>query len=186
MNLRASLQSLMNSAGLAMLMSLVPRTAIALRFLSPMTAPQPRRLQLERPCSMEAKKTRFSPARPMEATAAVGSSSSWRMTSADSSVPKPARCVGVAELDLVVVDPQVDQLGRLAADDHLVVAGVLQLRARRSRPSSRRRTAASAERWWRRWCDCSPEPACPPGGRCRRSAGCRERRARSRGEPGPT
>ncbi len=35
---------------------------------------------------------------------------------------------GVADLDLVVVDPQIDQLGRLAANDHLVVAGVFQLR----------------------------------------------------------
>ena len=35
---------------------------------------------------------------------------------------------GVADLDLVVVDPEVDQLRGLAAHDHLVVAGVLQLR----------------------------------------------------------
>ena len=35
----------------------------------------------------------------------------------------------VPQLDLVVVDPQVDRLGGLAAEDHLVVAGVLQLGA---------------------------------------------------------
>ena len=43
-----------NSAGRATLMSLVPRTAIALRPLSPMTAPRPPRLALDLPCSMEA------------------------------------------------------------------------------------------------------------------------------------
>ena len=77
---------------------------------------------------MEAKKTLFSPARPMEATAAPGSSSSWRMSSAVSSVPSPLEVGGVADLDLVVVDPQIDQVRGLAADDHLVVAGVLELR----------------------------------------------------------
>ncbi|VTR65637.1 hypothetical protein DESC_370006 [Desulfosarcina cetonica] len=35
---------------------------------------------------------------------------------------------GIADLHLVVVDPDVDQLGRLAADDHLVVSGVFQFR----------------------------------------------------------
>ena len=51
----ASLQCWMNSAGRATRMSLEPRTAMAFSFLSPMTAPTPRRLALERPCSMEAK-----------------------------------------------------------------------------------------------------------------------------------
>ncbi len=83
----------MNSAGRATLISFDPRTAIAFRFLSPITAPTPRRLALDRPCSMEAKKTRFSPARPMEATAAFGSFSSWRISSAVSSVPRPRKCV---------------------------------------------------------------------------------------------
>jgi len=43
-----------SSAGLATLTSLVPRTAIAFNPLSPITAPMPPRLALERPCSMEA------------------------------------------------------------------------------------------------------------------------------------
>ena len=80
-----------NSAGRAMLTSLVPRTAIALRRLSPMTAPIPPRLALDLPCSIDAKNTRFSPARPMEATWALGSSSSWRIASAVSSEPFPLR-----------------------------------------------------------------------------------------------
>ena len=44
--------------------------------------------------------------------------------------PLPAQMRGVAQLDLVVVDPEVDQLGRLAAEDDLVVAGMLQLGAK--------------------------------------------------------
>ena len=35
---------------------------------------------------------------------------------------------GVADLDLVVLDPDVDQVGRFAAQDYLVIAGVLQFR----------------------------------------------------------
>ncbi len=34
----------------------------------------------------------------------------------------------IANFNLVVVDPEVDQVGRLAAQDHLVVAGILQFR----------------------------------------------------------
>ncbi len=55
MNVSTSLQSSMNSAGRATWTSLEPRTATALRLLSPITAPIPPRLALERPCSMEAK-----------------------------------------------------------------------------------------------------------------------------------
>ena len=43
--------------------------------------------------------------------------------------PLPPEVGGVAYLHLVVVDPQVDEIGRLAAHDYLVVAGVLQLGA---------------------------------------------------------
>ena len=89
----ASLQCSMNSPGRAMWMSFDPRTAMALRFLSPMTAPTPSRLALARPCSMEAKKTLCSPARPMDDTCTFGSPSSWRMSSAVSSVPKPLKWV---------------------------------------------------------------------------------------------
>jgi hypothetical protein len=49
-----------------------PRTAIAFTPLPPITAPPPRRLALDLPCSMEAVKTRFSSSRPMAATWAFG------------------------------------------------------------------------------------------------------------------
>ncbi len=88
---RTSLHSSMNSLGRATLTSLVPRTTTALSPLSPMTAPMPWRLALERPCSMEAKKTRFSPARPMAATWTRGSFNSLAMSSAVSTAPLPCR-----------------------------------------------------------------------------------------------
>ena len=48
------MHSSMYLAGSATLMSLLPRTATALRPLSPITAPMPPRLALERPCSIDA------------------------------------------------------------------------------------------------------------------------------------
>ena len=125
----ASLQCCMNSAGRAMLMSFDPRTAIALRFLSPMMAPTPRRLALERPCSMEAKKTLCSPARPMEETCDVRVLQLLADQLRGLERAQAPEVRGVADLHLVVVDPQIDQLRGLAANDHLVVAGVLQLRS---------------------------------------------------------
>ena len=72
----------------------VPRMATALRFLEPMTAPTP-----DRPAArclsfmMQANRTRFSPAGPMQATRALGTPSSARMPSsvADTVLPQKAR-----------------------------------------------------------------------------------------------
>jgi hypothetical protein len=81
--------SSMNSAPRARQTSFEPLTTSALTRLSPMTAPPPSRLALERPCSMEAVKTRFSPARPIDATWAKGWLSSSRISVAVSSDPFP-------------------------------------------------------------------------------------------------
>ena len=35
---------------------------------------------------------------------------------------------GIPYFDLVIVDPQIDQIGGLAAQDHLVITGMLQFR----------------------------------------------------------
>ena len=91
MYLRTSLQSSRNSPGLARLISLVPRTAIAFTPFEPMTAPMPSRLALDLPCSIDAVNTLFSPARPIAATWAIGSFSSLRINSCVSTAPLPAR-----------------------------------------------------------------------------------------------
>ena len=124
----ASLQCWMNSTGRAMLMSFVPRTAMALRFLSPMTAPTPRRLALERPCSMEAKKTLCSPARPMEEICTLRIAQLLADELGGLQGSQAPETGGVPDLHRVVVDVEIDQVRRFAANDHLVIAGVLQLR----------------------------------------------------------
>ena len=35
---------------------------------------------------------------------------------------------GIAYFDLVIVDPQIDQIGGFAAQDHFVITGILQFR----------------------------------------------------------
>ncbi len=123
-----SLQSSMNSAGRAMLMSLVPRTAIALRPLSPITAPMPQ------PAGAGPALLDGGEEDPVLAGQADGGHLGLRLLQllADQlrglAGALAAQVSGVADLHLVVVDPQIDQLGGLAAEDHLVVAGVLQLR----------------------------------------------------------
>ena len=75
-----------------MFRSLDPRTTTALIPLAPITPPMPIRLALERPCSTEAKNTRFSPASPIAAACALGSPSSRRIASTHSFEPMPDRC----------------------------------------------------------------------------------------------
>ncbi len=97
-----------------------------------MTAPNPSRLALERPCSMEAVNTLFSPARPIAATWAFGSFSSFlnKLLRFNSAFALQMR--GVAYFYLVIVYPYIDQLRGLAAKDHLVITGILQFRRQES------------------------------------------------------
>ena len=81
-----------SSAGFAILMSLVPRTAIAFSRLSPMMTPTPR-AALAWLWSIEAMKTRFSPASPIAATWTFWSFNSLLSRSPVSVVPLPLKCV---------------------------------------------------------------------------------------------
>src|SRR5260370_628917 len=80
--LRTARIACMNSAGRATLTPRVPRTATAFRFFEPITAPTP-----DRPAArclslmMQAKRTRFSPAGPMQAMRVFGTPTSSRMPS---------------------------------------------------------------------------------------------------------
>ena len=71
----------------------VPRTAMALRFLEPMTAPTPLRPAARCLSFMiDAKRTRFSPAGPMHETMASWTPVSALMVSSVSQTPLPHRC----------------------------------------------------------------------------------------------
>ena len=39
---------------------------------------------------------------------------------------------GIPDFDFVIVDPQIDQIGGLAADDDFIVAGMLELRSKKT------------------------------------------------------
>ena len=84
----------MNSFGLAMpVVPRVPRTAIALRFFDPITAPTPERPAARcRSFTMPANSTPFSPARPMDDTRISGSWCCFLIVSSVCQTVVPQRC----------------------------------------------------------------------------------------------
>ena len=77
----------------AIFTGILPRTAMALSRFEPMTAPIPVRPATSfRSLTMQAKRTRFSPAGPIWATRMRGSPSSARIASSTSPVIFPQRC----------------------------------------------------------------------------------------------
>ena len=83
----------MNFCGSAMGTPPVPRTAMALRFFEPMTAPTPDRPAARcRSLTMAAKRTRFSPAGPIQVTTVSCCPDSSRTISSVSQTVLPHRC----------------------------------------------------------------------------------------------
>ena len=129
MSARIRQTAFMNAAGSATRTPPVPRTAMALRFFEPMTAPTPLRPAAR--ClsfMMQAKRTSFSPPGPMHATRKPGNSqlpAQPVLGLPDQPAPVARR---IAQLDAVVVDEEVDRPGRASFEDHHVVARELQLR----------------------------------------------------------
>ena len=102
----------------------LPRTATALRFLEPMTAPTPERAAARCLSLMiAAMRARFSPAGPMQATL-TSSAVSRLMASSVWWVSRPQRSVASRNSPRVV-DEEVDRFAGGALKDEQVVAGVL-------------------------------------------------------------
>ena len=117
----------------------VPRTAIALIFFEPITAPTPQRPAWRpKSCVMQEKTTPFSPGgsdrRDLEVLAEVVLHPLLEVERAHA--PVVARR---PELDRVVVDVEIDGSGEMSLEDDHVIAGVLDLGAEHARPCSNRR-----------------------------------------------
>ena len=97
------------SCGCATDVSRSPHRAIAFRFFDPITAPTPPRPAWRPSLLIVAKRTRFSPAVPMDATHAVGQFNSERMNDCVSPGVFPLRWSGGSDLNLLAVDEHVDQ-----------------------------------------------------------------------------
>ena len=99
----------------------VPRTAMALRFFEPITAPMPPRPATSfRSLTTSAYLTRFSPPPRSGLTRRNRSPCSARSVSSTSPVSRPQIFEASRSLDGVVLDPQVDRLVRATVEDDAV------------------------------------------------------------------
>ena len=127
-----SLQSSINSAGRAILTSFVPRTAIAFTPLSPITAPNAASAGAG-PALLDGSKID-----PVFTGQADSSHLGVRLLqllpnkfcSFNGAFTPQMR--GIPYFYFVIVYPQINQIGGLAAKDHFVITGILQFRCPKS------------------------------------------------------